>query len=195
LLRSPIAGTVVRRDVVRGQVVTPSNPLFRIADLSRLWLTVHASERDAVRVAEGAQARLTFSALPGRDFTGTITLIGRQVEMGSRTIPIRVEVINETDLLRPGMSATARLPVGDGGTGIVAVPSACLQRLREGWYVFLPKEAGLFEMRKVGRGRDLGGEVEVLSGLQAGEMVIVEGAFLLKAEVEKSRGEGEPHEH
>jgi len=195
LLRSPIAGTVVRRDVARGQVVSPSNALFQIAELSRLWLTVHAFERDAVRVAVGAQARVTFSALPGQDFTGTVTLIGRQVEMGSRTIPIRVEVSNETDLLRPGMSATAWLPVGDRGAKIVAVPSACLQRLQEGWCVFLPKEEGLFEMRKVGRGRDLGGEVEILSGLEPGETVVVEGAFLLKAEAEKSRGEGEQHEH
>jgi len=50
-------------------------------------------------------------------------------------------------------------------------------------------------MREVGRGRDLGGEVEVVSGLQAGETVVVEGAFLLKAEAEKSRGEGEHHDH
>jgi len=67
--------------------------------------------------------------------------------------------------------------------------------MQDGWYVFLPKEEGLFEVREVGRGRDLGGEVEIVSGLQPGEMVVVEGAFLLKAEAEKSLGEGEHHGH
>lgn len=195
LLRSPIAGTVVRRDVTRGQLVGPSTPLFHVADVSRLWVTVHAFERDALRVRAGLPARLTFPALPGREFIGTVTLIGRQVDVSSRTIPIRVDVANEKDQLRPGMSATAWLPVGDGGGKIVSVPAACLQRVEEGWVVFLPRQDGLFEMRAVGRGRDLGGEVEILSGLQPGESVVVEGAFLLKAEAEKSRGEGAQHEH
>ncbi len=195
VVRSPTAGTVIAREGVRGQVVDPSRPLFRIADLSRLWLTVHAFERDAIRVSQGTQARVTFPALPGRNFSGTVTLVGRQVDVSSRTIPVRVEIANTENLLRPGMSATAWLSVGDGGGQIVSVPSACLQRMENGWYVFLPKEEGLFEMRAVGRGRDLGGEVEILSGLEAGETVVIEGAFLLKAEAEKSRGEGEHHAH
>ena len=195
VVRSPTAGTVIAREGVRGQVVDPSRPLFRIADLSRLWLTAHAFERDAVRVSQGTQARVTFPALPGRNFSGTVTLVGKQVDVSSRTIPVRVEIANNENLLRPGMSATAWLSVGDGGGQIVSVPSACLQRMENGWYVFLPREEGLFEMREVGRGRDLGGEVEILSGLEAGETVVIEGAFLLKAEAEKARGEGEHHDH
>jgi len=93
------------------------------------------------------------------------------------------------------MSATARVPVGGEGEAIVAVPAAALQRLAESWCVFLPEGRGTFEVRPVGRGRELGGEVEVLTGLGAGETVVVDGAFLLKAEAEKSRGEGEHHEH
>jgi cobalt-zinc-cadmium efflux system membrane fusion protein len=194
-LQSPIKGTVISRDGARGQMVDPSRTLVRVADLSRLWLTVHAFERDAVRVIPGTQARITFPALPGRDFSGTVTLVGREVDISSRTIPVRVEIANQEGLLRPGMSATAWLSAGGSGAAIVSVPTACLQRMQDGWYVFLPREAGLFEMREVGRGRDLGGEVEILSGLQPGEIVVVEGAFLLKAEAEKSRGEGEHHEH
>jgi membrane fusion protein, heavy metal efflux system len=98
-------------------------------------------------------------------------------------------------LLRPGMSATARVRLGDAGEMIVAVPAASLQRMQEEWRVFIPKTEGAFEMRTVGRGRDLGGEVEIVSGLRSGENVVVEGAFLLKAEAEKARGEGEQHEH
>ena len=195
VLRSPIAGTVIARDVVAGRLVGASAPLFRIADLSRLWLTVHAFERDAVRIDEGSEARVTFSALPGMQFEARVALVGRQVEVSSRTIPVRLEIANPEGLLRPGMSATAWLPVGGTGALVIAVPSASLQRMQDGWCVFLPRGAGLFEVRPVGRGRDLGGEVEIVSGLQPGETIVVEGAFLLKAEAEKSRGEGAHHDH
>ena len=61
--------------------------------------------------------------------------------------------------------------------------------------LFVPQSQERFEIRRVGRGRDLGGEVELLSGVKAGETVVVDGAFLLKAEADKSRSEGEEHEH
>jgi cobalt-zinc-cadmium efflux system membrane fusion protein len=194
-LRAPIAGVVIERDVVRGQMVEPARPLFRVADLSHLWLTVHAFERDAVRVAPGARARVALAALPGRSFVGTVALVGRRVDPGSRTVAVRVDLRNEDGVLRPGMSASAWLPLGEGGTMVVAVPAASLQRLHDGWRVFLPREEGAFEARPVGRGRDLGGEVEIVQGLTPGETVVVEGAFLLKAEAEKARGEGEHHDH
>jgi cobalt-zinc-cadmium efflux system membrane fusion protein len=194
-LRAPIAGTVLERSVVRGQMTEPGRALFRVGDLAKVWLTVHAFERDAIRVVPGATARLTFSALPGRTLSGEVTLVGSQVDTSSRTLPIRVEVENAGGLLRPGMSATAWIPLGDAGDTIVAVPAAALQRTERGWTVFLPRGPGAFEVRPVGRGRDLGGEVEVVSGLEAGEQVVVDGAFLLKAEREKARGAGEHHDH
>jgi cobalt-zinc-cadmium efflux system membrane fusion protein len=194
-LRSPLAGIVLERRIVQGQMTAPGSSLFRVGDLTRLWLTVHAFERDAVRVEPGANARITFSALPGRSISGTVTLVGSQVDTSSRTIPIRVEVENPDGTLRPGMSATAWIALGDAGQTIVAVPAAALQRTQEGWSVFIPREEAAFEVRAVGRGRDLGGEVEVLSGLEPGELVVVDGAFLLKAESEKTRGDAGHHDH
>jgi cobalt-zinc-cadmium efflux system membrane fusion protein len=194
-LRSPVSGTVIERNVVAGQMTDPSKPLFRVGDLSRLWLRVHAFERDAVRVRTGSVARVVFPALPGRAFTGTVTLVGRQVDVVSRTIPVRIEIANTGDVLRPGMSATAWVRIGDAAGTVVAVPATSLQRIEDEWRVFIPRGGETFEMRTVGRGRDLDGEVEIVSGLRAGERVVVDGAFLLKAEAEKSRGEGEHHEH
>lgn len=195
VLRSPISGTVIERNIVAGQMTDPSKPLFRVGDLSHLWLTVHAFERDAVRVRTGSIARVTFPALPGRVFTGAVTLVGRQVDVVSRTIPVRIEIENTAGVLRPGMSAAAWVRLGDAGGTVVAVPAASLQRLEDEWRVFIPKSEATFEMRSVGRGRDLGGEVEIVSGLRPGEDVVVDGAFLLKAEAEKARGEGERHRH
>ena len=195
VLRSPIPGAVIERRAVRGQMTEPGSPMFRIGDLSGLWLVVHAFERDAVRIRSGSNARVSFPALPGRVFGGKVSWIGQQVDSSSRTVPVRIEIANDQGLLRPGISATAWLPLGDEGDTVITVPIAAVQRLRDGWCVFLPRGEGEFEMRPVGRGRDLGGEVEILNGLQAGESVVVDGAFLLRAEAEKSRGEGEHHDH
>lgn len=194
-LRSPVDGTVIERHAVMGRMADPSQSLFHVGDLSRLWLTVHAFERDAVRIQSGALARITFAAIPGKDFSAKVGFIGQRVDPASRTIPVRLELDNPDGVLRPGMSASAFLPLGERGATVTTVPVAALQRLEDGWFAFLPRGDGTFERRQVGRGRTLGGDVEVLSGLRAGEQVVVEGAFLLKAEMEKSRGGGEHHEH
>ena len=193
VLRSPVTGSVIERTAVIGQMLDPSAPAFRIGNLSTLWLTVHAFERDAVRIRQGVTARLSFPALPGQDFAGAVTMVGRQVERESRTVPVRIDVKNRDNLLRPGMSATATLPVGETGAAILTVPVASVQRVRNEWCVFVPKDANHFEIRRIGRGRDLGGEVEVLSGLRADETIVVDGAFLLKAQAEKGEGEHDAH--
>ena len=193
VLRSPVAGSVIERAAVLGQLLDPAVPAFRIGDLATLWLTVHAFERDAVRIENGVTARLRFPALPGRDFQGVVAMIGRHVERESRTVPVRIDVRNSGGLLRPGMSATALLPAGAAGEPILSVPVAAVQRVRNEWCVFLPKADGSFEIRRIGRGRDLAGEVEVLSGLRAGETVVVDGAFLLKAQAEKGEADHDAH--
>jgi cobalt-zinc-cadmium efflux system membrane fusion protein len=192
-LQSPVAGAVIERTAVMGQMLDPAMPAFRIGNLATLWLTVHAFERDAVRIRDGVSARLSFPALPGQDFVGIVTMVGRHVESESRTVPVRIEVKNSQSLLRPGMSGTAMLPAGETGVPILAVPVASVQRVRNEWCVFLPKDSNHFEIRRIGRGRDLGGEVEVLSGLRAGETVVVDGAFLLKAQAEKGEADHEAH--
>ena len=193
VLRSSVAGSVIERTAVLGQMLDPATPAFRIGNLTTLWLTVHAFERDAVRIEQGVEANLYFPALPGQDFDGRVTVVGGHVERESRTVPIRIDVKNRNSLLRPGMSATATLPVGATGTPILTVPVASVQRVRNEWCVFLPKDADHFEIRRIGRGRDLAGEVEVLSGLRAGETIVVDGAFLLKAQAEKGAGNHDEH--
>jgi cobalt-zinc-cadmium efflux system membrane fusion protein len=194
-LSSPLRGVVLERVAVLGQTADPQRALLRIGNLSTLWLTVQAFERDAVRLKAGLPARIAFPALPGRTFTGKVAVVGQQVDLQSRTIPVRIDVSNPQDLLRPGMSANAWITPGAQAAKLLAIPAASMQRLGEEWVVFLPRARDTFEIRRVGRGRDLAGEIEVLSGLTAGETVVVDGAFLLKAEADKARGEGEEHDH
>jgi cobalt-zinc-cadmium efflux system membrane fusion protein len=193
LLLSPIPGTVLERAAVQGQAADPSRSLFRIGDLSRLWLVAQAPERDAVRIREGAAAEVTLAALPGQKLQGTVGWVGREVDAHSRTVPVRIELPNRDGRLKPGMFATAWIGTVGSGEQVVAVPATSLQRLQDRWIVFLPRGEGAFEVRPVERGRDLGNEVAVLAGLKPGERVVAEGAFVLRAEEEKGAA-GDEHD-
>lgn len=192
-LRAPIGGTVIEQTAALGQMLDPATPGFRVSDLSRLWLTVHAFERDALRIKEGVSARLSFPALPGQEFQGTVAMVGRRVDHESRTVPIRIDVANADQVLRPGMTASALVPAGERGTPILSVPVSAVQRVSNEWCVFLPKDARTFEIRRIGRGRDLAGEVEILSGLNAGQLIVIDGAFLLKSQAENRDPDHDAH--
>jgi cobalt-zinc-cadmium efflux system membrane fusion protein len=191
-IRSPIAGTVIERSVVMGQLADPSRTVFRVGDLSTLWLVAHVFERDAVRIQTGRPATAGFAALPGKTSEAVVRTIGREVDAASRTIAIRLDVPNPDGILRPGMSATVSLPLGDvGDAPVIVVPAAAVQRVGSEWVVFVPRGEAAFEAKPIGRGRDLSGEVEVLSGLEPGDEIVIDGAFLLKAEADKARGGGD----
>lgn len=199
-LLSPISGTVLERTAAQGQTADPSRSLFRIGDLSRLWLVVQAPEREALRMRVGSAAEITLAALPGSRLPGKVDWVGREVDPHSRTVPVRIVLPNDGGQLKPGMFATAwvataGLANGEGGEKVVAVPATALQRMDDQWVVFLPKGEGKFEVRPVERGRDLGDKVAVLSGLKPGENVVAEGAFILRAEAEKKEGGAEHHDH
>jgi membrane fusion protein, heavy metal efflux system len=193
-LLSPLSGTVLERTAVQGQTTDPSRPLFRIGNLSNLWLIVQAPERDAVQVRTGSRAEITLAALPGQKLQGKVDWVGREVDPHTRTVPVRLVLRNQDGRLKPGMFATSWIRTGDAGERVVAIPANSLQRIDDRWVVFLPRGEGRFEVRPVERGRDLGNEVVILSGLKPGESVVVEGAFVLRAEAEKNEGGGE-HDH
>jgi cobalt-zinc-cadmium efflux system membrane fusion protein len=115
------------------------------------------------------------------------------VDAHSRTVPVRIELPNAGGRLKPGMFATAFIGTSGAGEEVVAVPATSLQRMDNQWIVFLPRGEGRFEVRPVERGRDLGNEVAIVSGLKPGEPVVAEGAFVLRAEAEKKEGGGEHH--
>jgi len=195
MLTAPLAGTVLERDAVLGRRASLGDVLFRISDLSRVWLVAHASERDGSRIRLGGTAEASLVALPGETLTGLVTWIGPELEPSTRTVPVRIELPNADGRLRPGLAASVRLPLAGTGAQLLAVPAAALQRVNDAWTVFVPVGETRFEARAVARGRDFGNEVELLSGVAEGELVVVEGAFLLRAEMERRAGGGGHHDH
>ena len=182
--RSPAASSIARRPRPARRTGRRRCSRWPISRACGWWRRRSSATRCTVEA--GTVAHITMAALPGREFDGRVTQVGRQVDAGSRTDPGAHRARQRRRRAAPGHVGDARgLEVAGRSQTILAVPAAALQRVGQQWLVFVPRTPQEFEMRPVGRGRDLGNEVEVVSGLKAGETVVVEGAFLLKAEAEK----------
>ena len=196
VLRAPAAGTVIFRDGSLGEFVETGHVFFRLADLSVVVAVAHPFERDGLRIDASASALIFPSAHPGKSFEAKFLRAGPEVDPISRTLPVRFSVPNSEGRLLPGMSITAEIRLSaEQDQEIVTVPIAAVQKIERDWCVFIPKGRGKFERRIVARGRDLGGEVEILSGLAPGEEIVVEGAFVLRAESTRGEDTGEEHDH
>lgn len=184
-LKSPIAGIVADKQINPGLEVRPDlpNPLFVITDLSRLWVIVDVPERSAAELHPGQAVTLETDAYPDERFNARIDKIGLVLDPGTRRIQVRCSVKNIGLKLKPEMFARVSFLADDGGKKAIPLPNTSL--FVEGMYsyVFVEKQAGTFEKRRVNvkvRGHD---RSFVDTGLENGERVVTEGAFLLNAEV------------
>jgi cobalt-zinc-cadmium efflux system membrane fusion protein len=191
-LRAPFPGVIVEMHATRGEVVGPSDQLFTVADLSRVWIELDVYERDLARVSPGQAAIVTTTAYGDRVFPGTIVYVGSIVDPRKRTVQARVEVPNPGGVLKPGMFARADIGVSDTGAVIAAVPQGAVQLLEGQTVIFVPGAPGEFRAVPVEVGEPLpGNRVRILSGLEPGRSIVVAGAFLLRSEL----AEGEIDEH
>jgi RND family efflux transporter MFP subunit len=184
---SPIAGTVIERTAAADAPVGPDSVLFTIADLSSLWLTVRVPETSAAAIRHGQTASVVVGGLPDRPVVGRVEYIAPLVAPGARTVDVRVQVPNRTGELRPGTSASARFDLPEakppsGSEMRVLVPRTAVQELNQQNVVFVPTEERHFKAQAVTLGYSYGNEVEVLSGIKAGDRIVVQGAFTLKAQ-------------
>ncbi len=199
-LRAPFAGTVVEVHATLGELVTPERNLFTLADLSRVWIWIDVYQRDLGGVHVDDQARARVNAFPGEIFAGTVSYLSARVESETRTVRARLDVANPDGKLRPGMFVEVELvdPHADEGGEARdksrVVPEGSVVRDGDRFQVFVVAGDRRFERRDVHVGRKAGGFVEILEGLELGEQVVVEGAFLLKSAASKeSLGGGHDH--
>ena len=186
-IASPFAGTVVSRDVSLGEMATPADTLFTVADLSRVWIELDVFERDLTSVRIGQSVVVTTTAYPQRTFPGRIVYIGDILDPSRRTVRARVQIPNTDGALKPGMFATANIQIGASGPPLVVVPQDAVQEVEKKKVVFVPgARPGEFRATPVQLGQSLaGGRVVILSGLRAGERLVVTGAFTLRSELAK----------
>lgn len=193
VVTAPLSGTVVEKHMNLGEMVNPETAVCTIADLSSLWIILDIYEKDIPRVHVGQPVEVEVDAYPGKKFQGTLTYVGAMLEEQTRTVEARVEIANAEGELKPGMFARVALQT-EVFTEALAVPAAAVQREGEGQVVFVAEDDTTFVRRVVKVGRTMDGWIETTEGLQAGEPVVSEGAYILKSELAKgSLEEGHAH--
>lgn len=182
---APFEGTIIEKKVVVGDQIDSTAPLFRVADLSSIWVIVSVFEADIGRVFQGQPASISVRAYPDRQFAGTATWIGDVLDEKTRTLKVRIEVPNPGGLLKPGFFARVGLKVV-APEATLLIPPMAVQRQGNETIVFVAVGNGVFQRREVKLGARAANAVEVAEGLRAGETVVTDGSFLLKSELEKS---------
>jgi Cu(I)/Ag(I) efflux system membrane fusion protein len=181
ILRSPAGGLVVEKAVIQGQRIMPGMDLYRIADLSNVWIEGEVYEKDLALIGLGRMARITFESYPGQTFTGKVTYVYPTITAESRTGRIRIELPNPQMRFKPGMYANLEFEVPVHRQGIHVPRSAVLQTGSR-TIVFVRQADGMLMPREVTIGTATTEHIEVLAGLQQGEVVVASANFLVDAE-------------
>lgn len=184
-LTAPLAGTVIQKKATVGELGTPSEAVFTVADLSTVWIEANLTEDLLAKVKTGAAATVTVGAYPGERFSGRVAYVANMLDKDSRTTAARIEVANKDGRLKPEMFANARIATGSQKQ-VISVPDAAILLLQGQPTVFVAENEG-FESRAIEPGEKLSGRTVIKSGLKAGEKVVAAGAYALKARQLKSQ--------
>ncbi len=183
-IRAPIGGTVIERKVTLGQAVERATDAFKIADTSRVWVTLDLYEKDLFRVHVGQEVEIWTESRPGESFRGRVAFIVPEIDQATRTAKVRLEFANPKGMLEAGQLVTARIVADErrDTAEVLAVPRSAVEQIEGKTVVFVQTGEG-FERRNVLTGTSGGARIEIRQGLALGERVAVEGAFLLKSEL------------
>jgi len=191
VLRAPTAGTVLQMHAVAGEVAKPEEPLVTIGDNASLWVWADVYERDIALVMneQGKRplaAMVSVKAFPGEEFAGTVDFISPSMNESSRTVKLRISVPNTDGRLLAGMFASVDVFI-PGEAEVLALPADAVLSDSGRAFVFVRHSGDYFVRRPVIAGRRFAGLVEVASGLSGDELVVSNGAFLMKSDVLRSK--------
>lgn len=185
-LTAPIDGVVVRRDAILGRFLQAKETAFVIADPHDLRAALNVYEADLPYFQVGQEAEIFVDALPGKSFKGKIALVEPQIGKQSRSARAYIDVPNHDGILKPGLFVRASIKLPETATNDrVLIPAPAVQPVGGDKVVFVEKEAGTFEVRKVQVARKTTEVAEIHEGLAKGEKIVVDGAFVLRGEVTK----------
>ena len=180
VFRSPASGFVIEKQALKGLHVVAGESLYKIADLSAVWVEADVYENEISGVRVGATAAVTMDAYAGERFSGRVIYIYPYLDEKTRTNKVRFAFANPGGRLKPGMFANVEVPVG-AGMGLTVPANAVLDSGTE-QIVFVAQGDGVFEPRAVKVGRRLADATQILEGLKEGEHVATGAAFFLDSE-------------
>ena len=185
-LKAPIDGVIIERTATAGELADKSKTIYTISDPTQLWAIAEVKERDIAAVKLGQDAAFTTLAYPDESFHGKVILIGNEVEVGSRTVEVRIAVDNADGRLKAGMFADVEI-VTTILDNVLLIPDSALETDGENQIVFVALEGNKFEKRVVKLGLEQSGHVQILDGVKAGENIVTIGGFILKSEMLKGQ--------
>jgi len=180
MFTSPIHGTVVAKEVQEGQYVDEGILLYQLADLSKVWAFLDVYEKDLRFIKSGQKVAITADAYPGESFSGRVAFVDPTLDSQTRTARVRVELNNAGGKLKPQMyiNGETQIPVPTS----VVVPASALLSTGKRDVVWIEVKPNVFEPRDVVAGVSDGREVQILRGLNEGDMVASRGGFMLDSE-------------
>jgi membrane fusion protein (multidrug efflux system) len=178
ILRAPFAAQAGLRQVSPGAYIKKGEDIVRLDALGTLKLEVPVPEIYLSLVRAGLPLKVTVDALPGQTFSGNVYAIDPVIDTASRSILVRARIANPDGRLKPGMFARASADLG-GKTSAILVPEQVIVPMADGSFVYVVV-GGKAELRKVLPGRREPGRVEILSGLRAGETIVLDGQIKLR---------------
>lgn len=184
-LTSPIDGIVIERNATIGATVGADASVFKIIDISSVWIDANVFEKDLERVKLGQGAKVSVPAVPETVFSGKVIFISSIVDAETRTVKVRTEVPNRDGRLKPDMFANVQI-ITDVDRSAVSVPQAAVLSDDGKSIVFVAKDGG-YEKRVVTVGIQSDNRVEILAGVNAGEKVVVKGNYLLLEQSKTAR--------
>lgn len=179
---APVSGVILEKTAIQGMRFMPGEMLYRIADLSTVWVVADIFEQDMGMVREGQSAEVTLSAMPGKVFSGKVSFIYPTLTAETRTVKVRIEMPNSEGTLRPALYATVQLAAPKDGGSVITVADSAVLDSGSRQVVLVERGEGLYEPRPVRIGGKGSGYVEILDGLKEGEKVVVRANFLIDAE-------------
>lgn len=182
---SPVDGRVIHRDCIVGEHIQPEQILFTVSDLSTLWAILDAYEKDLPYINLMSRVTIFSSLFPEKSFAGKITHISDMVDEKLRTVKVRIDLRNEAYLLKPNMYIQGRVENDAGKAPALAVSDEAVQNLDGEKVVFVLEEENCFIPVPVKIGDKINGKRIISGGLTGDEMIVIKGAFQLKAEMTK----------
>jgi len=181
-IHSPVSGYITQKNALPNMYVQPETMLYTVADLSDVWVLAQVFQSDAGRIKPGDPAEVTVDAYPGRVFNGRVDYILPQLDMNTRTLPVRLVFPNPGLKLRPGMyvNVRAKLPMGRQ----LVVPASAAFHSGTKNLVFVYRGGGNIEPREVELGPQVGDQIVVTKGLQSGEEIVSSANFLIDSEAQ-----------
>lgn len=178
--QAPFSGVITAKNIVEGSAMNPGDAAYEITNLNSVWIVADAYQSDATRAKLGTPATVRVESIPDREFKGSVAFIDAVLDPQTRTFKIRVDLDNSDGILKPEMFAEVQFQ--SGAHQALTIPADAIIPTGRGSMVFIAAGNGKFQPRAVTTGQKSGDQIEIITGMQAGESVVTRANFLVDSE-------------